>query len=69
MAANRRYREAMAAGLPTLTERPQEIRAALWRIYDGLEHKAIFPVNLLHPSQKPVADRIVTDIFSKYRAR
>jgi hypothetical protein len=48
-AANRRYLEAMAAGLPTLTERPQEIRAALWRIYDGLNHKAITPLNVLHP--------------------
>jgi hypothetical protein len=48
-AANRRYLEAMAAGLPTLTERPEEIRAALWRIYDGLDHKVIFPLNLMHP--------------------
>jgi hypothetical protein len=48
-AANRRYLEAMAAGLPALTERPQEIRAALWRIYDGLDHKAVFPLNILHP--------------------
>jgi hypothetical protein len=48
-AANRRYLEAMAAGLPTLTERPQEIRAALWRIYDGLDHKAVAPLNVLHP--------------------
>jgi hypothetical protein len=48
-AANRRYLEAMAAGLPTLTERPQEIRAAFWRIYDGLDHKAVSPLNVLHP--------------------
>jgi hypothetical protein len=48
-AANRRYLEAMAAGLPTLTERPHEIRAALWRIYDGLDHKAVAPLNVLHP--------------------
>jgi hypothetical protein len=48
-AANRRYLEAMSAGLPRLTERPHEIRAALWRIYDGLDHKAVFALNVLHP--------------------
>jgi hypothetical protein len=48
-AANRRYLEAMAAGLPTLIERPHEIRAALWRIYNGLDPKNVFPLNLLHP--------------------
>jgi hypothetical protein len=49
VSANRRYLEAVAAGLPTLTERPQEIRALLWRIYDGQAHKAVSPLNLLHP--------------------
>jgi hypothetical protein len=48
-AANGRYLEAMVAGLPTLTERPQEIRAALWGIYDGLDHKTVAPLNVLHP--------------------
>jgi hypothetical protein len=48
-AANRRYLEAMAAGLPTLIERPEEIRAALWRIYDGPDPKAVSPLNILHP--------------------
>lgn len=48
-AASRRYLKATAARLPTLIERPQEIRAALWRIYDGLDHKAVSPLNILHP--------------------
>jgi hypothetical protein len=48
-AANRRYLEAMAAGLSALTERPHEIRAAIWRIYDGLDHKAVAQLNILHP--------------------
>jgi hypothetical protein len=49
VSANRRYLEALSAGLPSLASRPQEIRAAVWRIYDGQDHKAIFPLNLLHP--------------------
>jgi hypothetical protein len=49
VAANRRYSEAMEAGLPMLAERPQDIRAALQRIYDGPDPKAVAPLNLMHP--------------------
>lgn len=49
VAANRRYLEAIATGLPTLAERPQEIRAALWHIYNGPDHKEVSPLNVLHP--------------------
>lgn len=48
-AANRRYLEAIAAGLPTLTQDPRKIRPALWRIYDGQDHNSVAPLNLLHP--------------------
>ena len=49
VAANRRYLDAMAAGLPALTERPQDIQAAFRRIYEGQNHAEVFPLNVLHP--------------------
>ena len=48
-AANRRYLEAMAAGLPALIERPQEIREAIRRIYYGSDQHVVYPLNVLHP--------------------
>lgn len=27
----------------------KDLRAAFWRVYDGLDHKTIFPLNIMHP--------------------